>query len=400
MSTELGVTAHVIGSDAEALAVAAEFAESIRAGAIERDETRRVPAMELEELARTGLLGITVPREAGGAAVSCSTLTEVFRRIAKADPAIAQVPQNHFYFVDAITRDGSAAQKREFYPALLAGARFGNALSERGGSTPLDFKTTLEPDGEGGFILDGRKYYCTGALTAQWIPVLVRDAQERFVVVYVPRETGGVHAEQDWTAMGQRATVSGTVIFDRVRVPEEWLVPHWKSFEQPQVLGAFGQIMHAAIDVGIAAAALADGAEFIRTRTRAWFESDKDQASADPLILHGVGRLAARLHAVEALLAEAADKIDAAGPTPDAQSAAAASLATAEAKALAVDFSIEICSEIFELAGTSAADAKYDLDRHWRNGRTHSLHDPARWKYVHAGNFTVNGTNPPNHPLI
>ncbi|WP_244540208.1 hypothetical protein [Kaistia soli] len=40
------------------------------------------------------------------------------------------------------------------------------------------------------------------------------------------------------------------------------------------------------------------------------------------------------------------------------------------------------------------------LHRHWRNARTHTLHDANRWKYLHIGNFTANGTYPPNHGLI
>ena len=65
------------------------------------------------------------------------------------------------------------------------------------------------------------------------------------------------------------------------------------------------------------------------------------------------------------------------------------------AEALAQEFAVEIASGVLELAGASATDRKYGLDRHWRNVRVHSLHDPARWKYVHLGNNTLHGTRPP-----
>ena len=51
-------------------------------------------------------------------------------------------------------------------------------------------------------------------------------------------------------------------------------------------------------------------------------------------------------------------------------------------------------------AGTSGTDGEVNLDRHWRNVRTHSLHDPARWKYVHLGNHTLHGTRPPRLGLV
>jgi SfnB family sulfur acquisition oxidoreductase len=401
VSVDVRAPVKVIGDDAEALAAAGAFAAEVADGAIDRDIERAIPIAELERLAQTGLLGITVPKEYGGAGVSTETLTEVFRLISAVDPAIGQIPQNHFCFVESITWDGTEEQKQLFYPQFLAGARLGNALSERGGRTPMDFKTTLEPDPEGGYRLNGSKYYCTGALTAQLIPVFFFDADKRVHIAYVPRDSEGLTAEQDWSAMGQRATMSGTVTLEDVHVKSEWIVPHWRAYERPQVYGAFGQIMHAAVDVGIARNALEDGAEFIRTRTRPWFESDKETAAEDPVLLHRFGQLATKVNAAEALLVRAARAIDAAGREDiDAEAAAAASLAVAEAKAFGADVAVEVSSEIFEYAGTASTDARYDLDRHWRNARTHSLHDPGRWKYIHAGNYVVTGTPPPNHALI
>ena len=114
------------------------------------------------------------------------------------------------------------------------------------------------------------------------------------------------------------------------------------------------------------------------------------------------GELTARLYALEALLAHGSRLVDAGVAEPELtmESAAAATLQVAAAKALAQEFAVEIASGIFELAGTSATDGKYALDRHWRNVRVHSLHDPARWKYVHLGNYTLNATLPPRRGLL
>jgi alkylation response protein AidB-like acyl-CoA dehydrogenase len=80
--------------------------------------------------------------------------------------------------------------------------------------------------------------------------------------------------------------------------------------------------------------------------------------------------------------------------------AAQASLTVAAAKALAQQDAVEIAGAIFELTGTSGTDGAVNLDRHWRNVRVHSLHDPARWKYVHLGNHTLHDTRPPRLGLI
>lgn len=74
--------------------------------------------------------------------------------------------------------------------------------------------------------------------------------------------------------------------------------------------------------------------------------------------------------------------------------------AVAGVKALSQELAIEIANGVLELAGTSATDEKYGLDRHWRNLRVHSLHDPARWKYVHIGNHFLNAVPPPNDDLF
>ena len=81
----------------------------------------------------------------------------------------------------------------------------------------------------------------------------------------------------------------------------------------------------------------------------------------------------------------------------DAKEAVRGSIAVAEAKAVASDIAVEVASELFALAGASAADERYDLSRHWRNARTHASHDPVDWKYQHVGNYLLNDALPPNH---
>ena len=401
-TADTAVRARVIESDAEAIEVATDYAHDVAAGAAERDRERSIPYEELAALGRSGLLGITVPRAYGGAEVSAATVGEVFRIISAADPAIGQIPQNHITFVNVLRLDGSAEQKRFFFGQILGGARFGNALSERGTKHVYDLQTRLRRDPAGGYRLSGRKYYCTGALTAQWIPVYAIDDEKRIVVAYVERDAPGVEVTDDWTAMGQRATISGTTTFEDVAVPDEHVVAHWRRFEVPQLFGSFGQLMHAAVDVGIAENALADAAEFVRTRSRPWFESGLDRAADEPHIVLRFGQLATRVHAAQELLRKAGRVLDDAEkeqPVSE-QAAADASLAVAEAKAFAGDVALEVANELFALAGTSATDEKYNLDRHWRNARTHTLHDPNRWKYVHVGNYLVNGTLPPNHGVL
>ena len=107
-----------------------------------------------------------------------------------------------------------------------------------------------------------------------------------------------------------------------------------------------------------------------------------------------------QLHAAEALMERAAIKVDRAAATSDEETVTAAALAVAESKIAATEISILATNKLFELAGTQSTLDKFGLDRHWRNARVHTLHDPVRWKYYALGNYYLNGVPPPRHAWL
>ena len=114
-----------------------------------------------------------------------------------------------------------------------------------------------------------------------------------------------------------------------------------------------------------------------------------------------IGRLKIELHAAEALLHKAGQVLDDVSAAPfTAESAARASIAVAEAKVLTTEISLLASEKLFELAGSRATLAEFNLDRHWRNARVHTLHDPVRWKYHAVGAYRLNGTLPNRHSWI
>jgi SfnB family sulfur acquisition oxidoreductase len=394
----------VIGSRAEAIMIARNYASSIAEVVIERDQAGTVPVAELAAFDASGLLGITVPPEHGGPGLPASVLAEVIRLIAAVDPAIAQVPQAHFLFVDVLAAWGNEEQQQRLFGSVLSGGRLGNGLAERGGKHAQDLQTRLVAS-DGGLRLQGRKYYCTGAITARWIGVSSLDDDGHLVLVFVDRDAPGVTVDDDWNVMGQRATVSGTATFDKVAVDPALVVPYERAFQVPQQLGARAQLVHAAIQAGIAGGALRDAGEFVRTIARPFFEAARsgwaDRASDDPHVIARYGRLATRVHAAEALIASAAATLDEVTRQPrNAAQAARGSVAVAQAKAFASDVAAEVASDLFSLSGASAANQRYDLSRHWRNARTHASHDTVDWKYHHVGNYLLNDVPPPNHGQI
>ncbi len=387
-----------IADDAEALAVARSLAADFAKGARERDQDRRLPWAEVERASASGLWAITVPRQYGGADVSAVTLAEVVAILSESDGSLGQIPQNHYYALEVLRVGGSPEQRSAFFARALNGERFGNALAEIG---TKDFKrrTRLIREAEGWFV-DGCKFYCTGALYAHWIPTLVVAEDETSFLAFVPRDAPGVTITDDWDGFGQRVTGSGSVAFDRVWVEPEWVVPFAASFARPTTIGPVAQIMHAAIDLGIGRAALADTVSVLRDRARPWIDSGVSRAVDDPLTLQGVGEVKLRLRAAEALLRRAGRVVDAARAAPDEDSVARASVAVAEARILTTKAGLLAASRLFDYGGASSTAREDGFDRHWRNVRTHTLHDPVRWKYQAVGRYHLTGERPPRHGAI
>ncbi len=392
---------------ASAIAAATDLAARFADGAARRDQERILPVGEIEELSAAGLLALTVPAAYGGPGLDVPTLTEVVRILATGDPNIAQIPHSHFVYVNALLEQGSEAQKRFLLGEVLAGRRFGNAQSEIRSSHVRDHATTLRPDPErpGAWVLDGEKGYATGAYLAHWIPVLAHLGEDGPLgVAWVGRDAAGVTVIDDWDGLGQRTTASGTVRLDGVRVAGDRVTPYHLTFEGPQVYGAFAQLLHAAIDAGIGRAAVRDAAAFVTTSSRPYPDAialyATSGAADDPLVVQAFGEVDLQVRAAEALLAEAARSVERARARLTEATAAEASLAVAAARAATTAASLEAASRLFEVAGTRSALRGLDLDRHWRNARTHTLHDPAAWKVHHLGRHAIDGTLPPNHGQI
>src|SRR3984893_17506786 len=389
--------AHRIASDQEALTIARALAEKFAAGAAQRDRERILPKAELDEFSGRGLWAISIPKAFGGAGTSHTTIVEVFRTIAEADPSIAQIAHNHFCVIDAIRLDGSEAQKAHYFTEVLKGKRFGNALSEAGTKNVINFQTKIEPAGND-FVVNGKKFYSTGALFADYIPTAAVNADKNGLLVIIPRETPGLTVVNDWSGFGQRITASGSVVLENVRVKSDWIVPAYQAYDRPTLTSPLSQIIQAAIDGGIARSALDETVRFVRERSRPWIDSKVDRASDDPLTISEVGNITIRVHAAEALLARAARLFEVANSEPDEEGVAEVAVAVNEAKVLTTEAAILASNKLFELAGTQSTLAVHGLDRHWRNARAHTLHDPVRWKYYVIGNYFLNHVLPPRHP--
>ncbi len=393
MST--GVTPSTLG---DALQRAGALRVELAAGAAARDRDRVLPVGEVRRLADSGLLAISVPSRHGGAGLPASAVADVVRIVSEGDPNVGQIPLSHFVYVNQLRLQGTHEQQARIYREVLDGAVIGNAQSERGTKHVRDLRTTLVRDGDA-WRLDGTKFYCTGAYFADWIPVLAHLGPDGPLhVAWVRRDAEGVEVVDDWDAVGQRTTASGTVHLRSVRVTDDLVTDYATELTGPTTYGAFAQLLHAAIDTGIARAALDDAAEFIRDRSRPFSDAVErfgaQRAVDDPLTVQTFGELELQVRSAEALLRDAGRAVDAADADLTTESAGAASLAVAAARVASTRASVDVASGLFEVAGTRSVVSGEVLDRHWRNARTHTLHDPAAWKLHHLGRWAADGVLP------
>lgn len=218
------VPAHIIRDDAEAIAIAHALAAEFVKDSSRRDRERIWPVAELDAFSQSGLWSINVPKAFGGPEVSYATLAKVIEIISAADSSIGQIAQNHLGVVAAIRTVSDADQQKLLFAEVLKGTRFGNAFSEFGSKRAADFETRFTDAGDH-VVVNGRKFYSSGALLAHLVPIVALDDEGRAWYAIADRGAPGLTVIDDWSSFGQRTTLSGTVIIDNVKVPKTFSYP-------------------------------------------------------------------------------------------------------------------------------------------------------------------------------
>ena len=122
-----------------------------------------------------------------------------------------------------------------------------------------------------------------------------------------------------------------------------------------------------------------------------------ERATDDAYILQTVGELVSEVRAAALLADRAGDALQTAldiGPALTAEQRAEAAIAIYEAKYLTTKVALATTSRLFEIQGARATSAAYGFDRHWRNLRTHTVHDPVVYKAREVGDWALNQRAP------
>jgi alkylation response protein AidB-like acyl-CoA dehydrogenase len=365
----------------------------------ENERRRRLPHGPIRQLAGTGLLALRVPAEHGGPGASLLELFGFIVDLAAADSNVAQALRPAYLFVEQLRRAGEEAERRRWFPRVLAGEVFANAGWERGGANG-EVRARITAHGDA-MVANGVKSYSTGALFADWVSTVVLDVDGQRVGVTIPTDRDGLERIDDWDGFGQRLTASGTTeLHDVVVHPDELRRYPAGGGRGRSPVSAVAQLFLAAVLAGIARNALDDAAAFAREHARPIVHAGVERSVDDPYVREAVGAMSARAFAAEAAVLRAAASIDAALASDDAALLTDASLDVARAQFSASQAALDNGTSLFEAGGASTTLRHHNLDRHWRNARTVANHNPRAHKAAVLGAWHLTGVEPPTSGLF
>jgi len=371
--------------------LAAEFAET----AVERDEAGGTPKLQRDAIRQSGLLALSIPTQFGGLGASWSETLGVVREFAKVDSSIAHVFGFQHLMLATVRLFARPDQWQPWFEQTARKNWFwGNALN------PLDTRTVVKTF-DGWREFSGKKSFCSGASDSEMLIASAIDesANGKLLIAAIPSGRTGITLHGDWDNMGQRQTDSGSATFERVRVEENELLldPGPLSTPFACLRPLIAQLHFSHIFLGIAEGALEEARHYTLKEARPWFRSKAQHVSEDPYILRHFGEFWVGLEGVRLLVERAAEQLDEAwhkGHALGAEERAQLALSIATAKVAAVRTGLDICSRLFEVTGARATHASLRLDRHWRNLRTQSLHDPVDYKLQELGEWALSQTRP------
>ena len=240
----------------------------------EIDEKDEFPQELWQEFGKLGYLGLRYPEEIGGMNADPVTAMIFYEQIARGSVGFAQsVIMNILMGTYFIYRFGSdEMKKRCLYPAMK-GEKIGTMCftEDQSGSDLSATRTTAWKDGKD-WVLNGTKMWITNGPIADMATVLATTdpslGAKGLNFFLVEKGTPGFSAGQVLDKLGCRGTITGELVFDNVRVPEENLLGTEinKGVEYLGEVLDEVRVMTGAMALGIAQAALDEGLEYARKR--------------------------------------------------------------------------------------------------------------------------------------
>jgi len=336
------------------------------------DRNADIPRNLIDGLARTGVLGMTAPREVGGRGFSQMQYCRILEEIGKRDASTSVfVNAHHSIGIRALILFGSREQQAEWLPGLVAGEKLAAfALTEReAGSDAANVRMTATPSADGShYLLNGEKRYITNAAVSQAWTVMARtpvpgkpgkDAITAFLAT--PDMPGVEMIEGRMPKLGIRGTATGRFRLNNVSVPKENILgPLGKGLRVALTVLDFGRTTFGACCTGAAKHCLQLAIEHANSRR----QFKKTLGNFD-LVKKKIARMAADVYAMEAMTNVTASLID--------RGLEDYMIETAMLKVFTTDRLWEAVNDAFQIHGGSAYFDDNPLGRMLRDARINQI---------------------------
>ena len=346
--------------------------EQIAPRAAEYDAAGANPVDSWRVLGRDGLLGSCIPPSYGGLGLDMPTYIGMIRTIARGCANTAMTVHMHstvMRFIDAL---GTDDQKRRYFDEVVThGKLFGSWGSEPAVSLSRTFlmETVVRQDGDA-YVVDGVKHFCTMALGASHYMVWCAleggtDMGKALLQVLVPADAPGIATDGKWNTLGMRATFSPSVTFTGVRVPQGAAIGDPGEALRVGVVESFA-LGYAAVYLGIAEGALAFAIDYAKKRV---VKPENIAVAHDPTVQRHIGELSAHLDGALLVLADTAERWEAADVL-------GRGVLGNRAKYLATEVGLAVTSKVIQVVGGRGAYKDFPAERAFRDLRTSTLMPP------------------------
>jgi len=356
-------------------AILSALAQDFSTRAAEHDAKADFAFENIRALHDAGFLGLVLPKQRGGRAGGLIEAEQSVNRIATGDPATALILAQQHLFLKHIEFSPSCAGslRDKIFASAVEEGGLGNLLRvepDLGSPARGGLPATVARRVEGGWRINGRKIYSTGAPGLRWLAIWARTEEDSPLVGtwIVPNDTPGLRIEETWDHAGMRASASHDVILDNVFVPED----HAADIRKPEGWAATDPLREAWLPVlfstvydGVAQAARLWFIDFLKTRTPSNLGAP---LATLPRMQEAVGFIDALLYQNRILLRDVSTRTDA-GDLPSFQDTSFVKIAVCKNAISAVEKAVE-------MSGNPGLSRANPLERHYRDVLCARIHSP------------------------
>jgi len=193
------------------------------------------PIHLLKEIGELGAFGPFIPEEYGGAGMDHIAYGVIMTELERGDSAIRSAASVQTSLVMyPIYEFGSEDQRKKYLPRLATGEIVGcfGLTEPNHGSDPGSMETKIQDMGDH-FLLNGSKMWITNSTIADIGVVWAKDEDGIIRGLIVEKGMEGLTAPETMGKWSLRASVTGELVFDNVKVPKENILPNVKGLKGP-----------------------------------------------------------------------------------------------------------------------------------------------------------------------